>query len=153
MVRNGYQHMVLDDYVDKVRRISRERRLRLEQITTRGQAEAYQEYVREAIHSAFSPRPPKTELNARVTGVVERPAYRIEKVILESRPGCLVTANLYIPNRLKEAAPACWAPVGTVKMGKRAICIKSSASGWCGPVLWCSSMIRSTKENGISITV
>jgi dienelactone hydrolase len=39
-------------------------------------------------------RPP---LNTRVTGVVERPAYRIEKLYYESLPQLYVTANLYLP--------------------------------------------------------
>lgn len=39
----------------------------------------------------------RTPLNARVTGTLERPGYRIEKVIYESLPGCFVTANLYVP--------------------------------------------------------
>lgn len=43
------------------------------------------------------PAPPRTDLHARVTGVVERQGYRIEKVRYESRPGVLVTAHLYMP--------------------------------------------------------
>lgn len=36
-------------------------------------------------------------LRARVTGMLERPGYRVEKVIYESLPGVCVTANLYVP--------------------------------------------------------
>src|SRR5262249_51003704 len=39
----------------------------------------------------------RTPLNPRVTGTVERPGYRIEKLIFESRPQLYVTANLYLP--------------------------------------------------------
>jgi dienelactone hydrolase len=39
-------------------------------------------------------RPP---LNVKVTGVVERPKYRIEKLYYESLPKLYVTANLYVP--------------------------------------------------------
>ena len=105
MIRNGYPHMVLDAYVQQVRQIRAERAARLGQISTRAQAAAYQAEVREAIARAFAPRPPKTPLNARVTGVVERPAYRIEKLVFESRPGCLVTANMYIPRGRDNRAP------------------------------------------------
>jgi len=42
--------------------------------------------------------PPRTPLNARVTGVLERPGYRIEKVVFESRPNFPVTAHLYVPD-------------------------------------------------------
>jgi len=42
----------------------------------------------------YAERPP---LNARVTGIVERPRYRIEKLYYESLPQLYVTANLYVP--------------------------------------------------------
>lgn len=47
-------------------------------------------------------RPP---LNVQVTGVVERPCYRIEKLYYESLPQLYVTANLYIPSGLTAPAP------------------------------------------------
>ncbi|MGV3619047.1 MAG: alpha/beta hydrolase family protein [Fimbriimonas sp.] len=46
----------------------------------------------------LEPMPPRTALNASVTGTVEREGYRIDKVRYESRPGVLVTAHLYLPN-------------------------------------------------------
>lgn len=45
----------------------------------------------------LEPLPPRTPLNAQVTGEVLRDGYRIDKVSYESRPGFLVTANLYLP--------------------------------------------------------
>jgi len=45
----------------------------------------------------LDPLPPRTELNAEITGVIEREGYRIEKLRYESRPGLLVTAHLYVP--------------------------------------------------------
>jgi len=118
MGRNGYQHMVLDEYVDRVREIHRQRKKKLNQITTRSQAEAYQRDVREAIERAFGPHPGKTPLNAQVTGLVERPAYRVEKVTFESRPGCLVTANLYVPYHLTGPAPCVLGSCGHAEAGK-----------------------------------
>lgn len=46
----------------------------------------------------LDPAPPKTPLNARVTGVLQRNGYRIEKVVFESRPKFYVTAHVYVPN-------------------------------------------------------
>ncbi len=40
-----------------------------------------------------------------VTGIVDRGAYRIEKLYYESLPRLFVTANLYIPNRLAGRVP------------------------------------------------
>jgi dienelactone hydrolase len=77
---------------------SRERRLaRLSGLKDRRDAEAYVDEVRGKIRECFGLFPEKTPLNARITGTVQRSAYTIEKVIFESRPGFLVTANLYVP--------------------------------------------------------
>ena len=50
----------------------------------------------------YNQRPP---LNVTVTGVVNRQAYRIEKLYYESVPKLFVTGNLYIPNSLTSPAP------------------------------------------------
>lgn len=54
----------------------------------------------------LSPMPPKTPLNARSMGTLDRDGYTVEKIVFESRPGFLVTGNLYIPKGLKAPAPA-----------------------------------------------
>ena len=46
----------------------------------------------------LDPLPARTPLKARVTGVLQRRGYRIEKVVFESRPNFPVTAHLYIPD-------------------------------------------------------
>ena len=56
-------------------------------------------------------------LNPRVTGVVERPGYRIEKLTFESRPRLYVTANLYIPPGAGRR-PAILGPLGHSRNGK-----------------------------------
>ncbi|MCL5745330.1 MAG: hypothetical protein M1541_15620, partial [Acidobacteria bacterium] len=45
----------------------------------------------------LDPMPPRTPLNARVTGSFERQGYRVENIVLESRPKLYVTGNLYLP--------------------------------------------------------
>ena len=49
--------------------------------------------------------PEKTPLNAKITGVVQRNGYRIEKILFESRPGMFVTGNLYLPDESRFPAP------------------------------------------------
>ena len=49
----------------------------------------------------YDKRPP---LNVRVTGSVERPHFRIEKLYYESLPGLYVTANLYLPKADRSGA-------------------------------------------------
>jgi dienelactone hydrolase len=54
---------------------------------------------REVMRSlGLDPLPPRTPLNARVTGTIPRPGYRIEKIVFESRPDFPVTAHLYVPD-------------------------------------------------------
>jgi len=60
----------------------------------------------------------RTPLNVRVTGIVERPGYRIEKVTFESRPRLHVTANLYVPAGTGRRRPAILSPLGHSVNGK-----------------------------------
>ncbi|HSQ79093.1 MAG TPA: prolyl oligopeptidase family serine peptidase, partial [Candidatus Bathyarchaeia archaeon] len=54
---------------------------------------------REVLRSlGLDPLPPRTPLNARTTGVIRRPGYRVEKIVFDSRPDFPVTAHLYIPD-------------------------------------------------------
>jgi cephalosporin-C deacetylase-like acetyl esterase len=59
----------------------------------------------------------RTPLNPRVTGTVERPGYRIEKLVFESRPRLYVTANLYVPATTGRH-PAILGPLGHSGNGK-----------------------------------
>lgn len=68
--------------------------------------------VRQQILKNIGGLPEKTPLNARTVGVIERPAYRIEKVIFESQPKFYVTANLYIPKAGSGPYPAILFPLG-----------------------------------------
>ena len=54
------------------------------------------------------PLPPRTPLNARVTGAMERDGHRVENIVFESSPGLYVTGNLYLP---RAAAPSAKVPV------------------------------------------
>jgi dienelactone hydrolase len=54
---------------------------------------------RETLRSlGLDPLPPRTPLNARLTGVLHRQGYRIEKVAFDSRPNFPVTGYLYVPD-------------------------------------------------------
>ena len=55
-----------------------------------------------------APLPPPEQRTApavHVTGIVQRPRYRIEKLYYESLPGLYVTANLYVPGETTGSAP------------------------------------------------
>jgi cephalosporin-C deacetylase-like acetyl esterase len=111
------------------------RRKAVEAITTPEQVLARQKALREAWAAALGPMPERTPLNARVVGTLERPAYRIEKVLYESRPGHHVTANLYVPTSGKPPYPAVLVPCGHSNNGKameayQSICILLASNGF-----------------------
>lgn len=71
-----------------------------------------QESVREKLLQLVGPFPEKTPLNARVTGIIKRDGYRVEKLIYESMPGYFVTAALFIPDKLRGRSPAILNAIG-----------------------------------------
>jgi len=107
-MRAGYGHVLLDDMVAQVREIHAQRAERLRGITTREGALAYRDEVRGRIASLFAPLPEAGPLNARVTGSVAGPGFTVENVVFESVPGCLVTANLYLPTGARGGPRAPW---------------------------------------------
>jgi dienelactone hydrolase len=60
----------------------------------------------------------RTPLNARITGILVREGYRIEKVIFESVPGLHVTASLYVPDGPVAPGPAVLLACGHAPTGK-----------------------------------
>lgn len=65
-----------------------------------------QKYVRNKLIDIIGPFPEKTPLNPRITGIIKRDGYRIEKIIYESFQGFYVTGCLYIPERITGKTPA-----------------------------------------------
>jgi len=53
----------------------------------------------------LSPLPARTPLKPKITGVLERETYRIEKVVFQSLPGLYVTGNLYVPKHSTKPLP------------------------------------------------
>ncbi len=94
---NRFPRMVQEHFVRQVRRIEQGGDRKRAALKTRAEAEAYLKDAREKIQQSFGPWPERTPLKPRITGVIERDTYKIEKIIFESRPNFLVTANLYIP--------------------------------------------------------
>lgn len=110
--------MMQDWLLDQVRQAEARGNARRDTLKTKADAEAYVMSVREGIRQCFGPLPEKTPLNAKRTGVVERDGYRIEKIIFESRPGYLVTGNLYVPSSRKPPLPGVICLCGHSRNGK-----------------------------------
>ncbi|MEO6054048.1 MAG: alpha/beta hydrolase family protein [Chthoniobacterales bacterium] len=117
-MRTGYGQMVQEYWVERVRVQNKDREARLKSIRTRKDAEKYRDYVFEKFGKAFGTMPKKTPLNPIITGAVERKGYRIEKVIFESRPGFLVTADVYVPDNIRKPVPGAIVSCGHAENGK-----------------------------------
>jgi cephalosporin-C deacetylase-like acetyl esterase len=88
----------LERYLVLVTREAHDRRKQfINAISTRQQVLDRQKTVVDEVWKMLGGPFEKTPLNPRVTGVVERPGYRIEKLVFESWPQLYVTANLYVP--------------------------------------------------------
>lgn len=126
---NRFPHLVQEWFVDRVRE-SQQRRLRIfDALQTRQDAERYVASVRSKIRQCFEPFPDRTPLNPRVTGIVERDGYRIENLIFESRPGFLVTANLYVPTDVEYPRPGVVGTCGHSSNGKASDAYQSFSQG------------------------
>ena len=118
MYNNRYGHMVHEYTVGRVRRVLQERAERLEAIQTRAQAEAYVDDVRAKAARCFPALPARTGLSARITGTLDLGDIRLEKVVYESRPGFLVSANLYLPAQFDAELPCVLGLCGHSDAGK-----------------------------------
>jgi dienelactone hydrolase len=115
---NRFPRMVQEFFVARENALHEQRLARLAALNTKADAEAYVRTVRGKIRESFGPFPEKTPLNARVTKVVERDAYKIENVLFESRPGFLVSANLYVPKGRRFPLPGVVGSCGHSANGK-----------------------------------
>ncbi len=92
----------------------------LDQIARREDLVERQRQLRRAFWEMLGGPFEKSPLNPQTTGLVERPGYRIENVIYESRPKLFVTANLYVPAGAAGKRPAILVPLGHSMNGKAA---------------------------------
>ncbi len=89
-------------------------------LTTPEAVSAYQARLRAKFLEALGGLPESTPLNPRVTGMLSRDGYRLEKVVFESRPKFFVTAALFLPDasRHQPPYPAVLIPCGHSENGK-----------------------------------
>lgn len=126
---NRFPRMVQEYYVSRVREMTDRTDTLRASIQSAKEAHQYVETVRRHIRLSFGPSPEKTPLNARITGVLERPEYRVEKLLFESRPGFLVTANLYVPKGVNHPMPGVIATCGHSSNGKAEPAYQSFCQG------------------------
>ena len=81
-------------------------------LRTREEALSYRAEVRQKVDRIFGPWPERTPLKLRVTGEIESDAYRVRKLLFDSRPGFTVSALLYVPRGRTGKCPAVLCPCG-----------------------------------------
>ncbi len=126
---NRFPRMVQNYFERKVVAVEKAADAPRNEIRTREQAEAYVKDVQGRIDKCFGPWPKRTPLKARITGTVKRDAYTIENVIFESRPGFLVTGNLYLPKGHSKPLPAVVGVCGHSTNGKAAEAYQAFSQG------------------------
>ncbi len=124
---NRFPRMVQEYFVQQVRMAERAAEKVRRALQSKEDAEKYVQSSRKRCLESFGPFPEKTPLKAKVTGVVDRDVYKIEKVVFESRPGFLVTGNLYVPKGRKFPLPGVVGTCGHSNNGKAAEAYQSFA--------------------------
>ncbi len=83
-----------------------------------GDLRAYQQACRDAFLNCIGGMPESFPVNAKITGVSRHEGFSIERVMLSSRPGNCVTANVYVPEGRTQSGPAVLLVVGHTDAGK-----------------------------------
>ncbi len=109
----------LPDHLTALARAAYEKRNReLSLLSNAESIRKRQAWVRETFWKLIGGELERTPLNGRKTGEFERPGYRLEKIVYESRPGLFVTANLYVPASGKPPYPGVLFQMGHSGLGK-----------------------------------
>jgi dienelactone hydrolase len=94
------------------------RNARIAALRTAGHIRGYQAWARTTFKQLIGGLPPRTPLNLRVVGAFDRPRYRVEKLVYETRPGLVVPANLYLPKEGRPPYPGVLFQMGHSNNGK-----------------------------------
>ena len=103
---NRFPRMVQEFFVEQVRRSEAAHLRRLRSLKTKEDAEAYVRDARKRCRQAFGPNPRRTPLKSRITGIVDREEYTIEKVtdVNEiARYGVVLTPALAVDGQVRSA--------------------------------------------------
>ena len=96
----------------------RRRNARIAALTSADGIRKYQAWARDTFVQLAGGLPERTDLNLRSPGSFERNGYRVEKLVYESQPGCVVAANLYIPRGAAGRLPGVLVQMGHSGNGK-----------------------------------
>ena len=109
----------LPDYLrDLAERAYQSRNRAISALTTPAAIEARQRWVTETFWKLVGGMPERTPLNARTVGSFERPGYRVERVVYESRSNFHISGNLYVPTKGAPPFPGVLFQMGHTTNGK-----------------------------------
>ncbi len=109
----------LPDYLSRLAAEAYERRNRaFAALTSAEKVRERQRWVRDTFWKLTGGMPERTPLNAKTVGSLDRPGYRLEKVLYESRPKLYIPANLYIPTTGRTPYPGVLFQMGHSLNGK-----------------------------------
>ncbi len=102
----GESCSVYNAFCQRAQTLTQARKTRTDAIMAASDFLQYQSLLRQQLQHVVGEFPERTPLQSRVTGVVHKPDYRLEKVLFQSMPGNYVTAALYIPEKRAGKSPA-----------------------------------------------
>jgi cephalosporin-C deacetylase-like acetyl esterase len=104
--------MLAGYFAQKLNRLAAEWDGKRDRIKTPGDRDARNRFVRQKFTEVIGGFPERTPLEPVKVKVIERPGYRIENVMFQSRPQFWVTGNLYVPTSGSGRFPAIISPCG-----------------------------------------
>ncbi|MBR0458174.1 MAG: hypothetical protein IJJ26_02955, partial [Victivallales bacterium] len=105
-MQNGYQHMLQDDFVERMADLHRRVAARVSTIHTQEDARAYQAEIQQVVDRAFAPFPREAcPLEATTAWRRSYDGYEAEGIRFQIRESFWGTGILYLPANLDKPAP------------------------------------------------
>jgi len=103
---NNPGSFLIDHYINHADKLYELRRREIDKLETKKDWQNRQKFVKSKLDKLIGPFPEKTPLNPRITGILQKEGYRVEKLVYESMPGFYVSGCMFIPDEIKGKAPA-----------------------------------------------
>ena len=103
---NNPGSFLIDHYLSQTDQLYDLRDHQIEKLKTLEDWQERQQWVKKKLNELIGPLPEKTPLNPKITGVLNKAGFRVEKLVFESRPGFYVVGCVFIPDDIKGKAPA-----------------------------------------------
>jgi cephalosporin-C deacetylase-like acetyl esterase len=109
---NSLPDMLASYFAKEVNALAAEWDRKREMLRTAPDIETRNRFVRQKFIEMIGGFPERTPLSPKIVKVTERPGYRIENLMFQSRPDLWVTGNLWIPTSGAGPRPAIISPCG-----------------------------------------